>query len=810
MLRSGTSHLFALVCLLALAPACGPNSHDDDDNGDGDGGTDGGGDCVDIDGDGWGQGPDCSGDDCDEGNPARQSGCGEDCEALPADVGCPCDADQPTACFDGEASLVGVGPCTTGLEQCTGGVWGACFGQRLPLDEDPFGRNDVDDDCNGLVDDRLCGDGDDCGGQCCETGEVCLGTSCGPPADCAVDGNCDDDTHCTGDGCVPYGAGETNPDCDGDIVDPIDPLDSFEPDLQCEWLGDADLRNVMTPGLVVELDPVIDDALHPEIVFTAFGASYNARLVAIDGETCEERWRADDAEGQLQIEAPPSAGDVDGDGHVEIAAPTSGGGVALFDDEGAQLWRTDSGEGFSSWSPTLIANLDGQGDAEILRSLTVYDSAGDVLWSAENGLVGFVGQVSVVADVDLDGEQEVVTGNLILNGADGGEEESFPQLSDGFTAVADFDKSTPQPEIAVVATDGTRIQTITGEIIFGPYDAVLGQSFFGGPPVIGDFDNDGEAEFGSAGGSAYVVFDPDCTNDWARDGECASGNDDGVLWTKQTQDFSSGVTGSSVFDFDFDGVNEVVYNDECFTRVYDGLTGDTRWIRTNSTATGFEYPIIADADGDGRTEIVVPANDLIGSCPNDPDTGEVFSGATYGLQVWRDVEDRWAASRRIWNQHAYSVTNVLEGGGIPQAPENNWQVVGLNNFRVNTRDDPASAERGVDLTVRGQPSDEALCPEAVTVRALVANRGIHRAPRGVSVAFFGIDPDTSVEVLACEARTEQDLEPGATELVSCDWLEPPSLPWRVHVFVDSTEALVECEEANNDATIDEAYCEGIE
>ena len=59
----------------------------------------------------------------------------------------------------------------------------------------------------------------------------------------------------------------------------------------------------------------------------------------------------------------------------------------------------------------------------------------------------------------------------------------------------------------------------------------------------------------------------------ARAAECAA--ESGILWSRRTQDISSNVTGSSIFDFAADGVSEVVYGDECFTRVYNGQTG---WI----------------------------------------------------------------------------------------------------------------------------------------------------------------------------------------------------------------------------------------
>jgi hypothetical protein len=40
-------------------------------------------------------------------------------------------------------------------------------------------------------------------------------------------------------------------------------------------------------------------------------------------------------------------------------------------------------------------------------------------------------------------------------------------------------------------------------------------------------------------------------------------------------------------------------------------------------------------------------------------------------------------TRRIWNQHTYHITNVNPDGTIPSNEQNNWQVPGLNNFRLN-------------------------------------------------------------------------------------------------------------------------------
>ena len=88
-----------------------------------------------------------------------------------------------------------------------------------------------------------------------------------------------------------------------------------------------------------------------------------------------------------------------------------------------------------------------------------------------------------------------------------------------------------------------------------------------------DFDGDGRAEVSCSGSDSIAVFDPDCqgTPDAAF---CESLAVNGVLWWQPSQDHSSNITGSSLFDFEGDGSVEVVCADEVFTRVYSGRTGE--------------------------------------------------------------------------------------------------------------------------------------------------------------------------------------------------------------------------------------------
>ena len=73
---------------------------------------------------------------------------------------------------------------------------------------------------------------------------------------------------------------------------------------------------------------------------------------------------------------------------------------------------------------------------------------------------------------------------------------------------------------------------------------------------------------------------------------------------------TSGITGTAVFDFDGDGASEVIYRDQVDLYVVDGESGrvlNSQYANLTkcSSNTAYEYPIIADVDGDGETEIVV-------------------------------------------------------------------------------------------------------------------------------------------------------------------------------------------------------------
>ena len=89
---------------------------------------------------------------------------GPDCERLcderPDSPGCPCAAVEPEVCFFGPPEAAGVGACRSGLMVCWDGSWGVCNGVVLPTAEI---CNEVDDDCDGQVDEGVLSECGTCG-----------------------------------------------------------------------------------------------------------------------------------------------------------------------------------------------------------------------------------------------------------------------------------------------------------------------------------------------------------------------------------------------------------------------------------------------------------------------------------------------------------------------------------------------------------------------------------------------------------------------------------------------------------------------
>ena len=125
---------------------------------------------------------------------------------------------------------------------------------------------------------------------------------------------------------------------------------------------------------------------------------------------------------------------------------------------------------------------------------------------------------------------------------------------------------------------------------------------------------------------------------------------------------SSASTGSSVFDFDADGVSEILYADQ---RVYifDGPTGADRIVsssfdpKSHCSGTAAEFPSIADVDNDGASEILLAsawargdtsATDWHSWDPDCTDAAEAWQGVRMIQSATDDgTGNGWAPCRPV-------------------------------------------------------------------------------------------------------------------------------------------------------------------
>ena len=552
-----------------------------------------------------------------------------------------------------------------------------------------------------------------CPDQPCSAGTFCYQGICladqGP---CKDDDGCINDTFCSEGRCVPYGPGTRTHDerCSGFAAERF-----VAPTVRCNWSE----RPVVSTPLVVDLD---GDGT-TELVFIAQQPDGEGALVAVRGIDCGELF---DRSVGLESWSHPAAADLTGDGRVEIVAIGDRGHLLVFDHRGQQLAKSaqpmlapPAQAGWTRQSAVAIAELDGQAPPEIIAAGMVARFASGQLSILYRVPVtggarraGASSVMTVAVDIDGDQKSELIAGNRILDGATGKDRTPAAMRSwpAGFPAVADFDAD-GEPEVVLISSRDLKpaelrvFEPLDGALLHGPLS--FGQ--MGGPPTVADFDGDGAPEVGFAAEDGYRVFDPQCDVD-APPPFC---HERGVRWFQPiAPPFSSprartvtGMTGSSVFDFNGDGRAEVIYGDHCWLRVYDGLDGTVRFAHFATSWIIHEMPVVADVDGDGHAELVVPSSDIYkelagwtpDGCPDEPTLGLVApSTATQGVFVLQDPKDRWASSRPLWNQHAYHVDNIADDRTIPPLPAKSWKT--HNTFRQNVQGQAGRISELPDLT----------------------------------------------------------------------------------------------------------------
>ncbi len=768
------------------------------------------------------EGSPCDSDsDCLAGLGCRDGVCRARADAGPRDAGEPPGEDAGIEC---PVSRVCGGACCAETETCGGGrccaiadlCGGVCCGDGEACEADRCVLR-----CE--APETPCGSGD--AAVCCAGGDVCYLGACRTPGDaCARTSDCPDGEYCESTvlRCLPRATGEA---CE--YRPPVGALELVE---QWHWQRDdavmPDHTQVMMAPMVANLtdddgdgDIDVDDI--PDVVFHTFtGSDYwgDGILRAVSGDDGSRVWPTADPGYRTTPGGEVAIADVDpASPGPEIMAcsastrPGTPGHLMIIAANGALLRRFDTAPdnvpcGFDA---PMVGDMNGDGTPEIVVRFVIAHADGTVVRRIRD-LGGASWPYIALADVDGDLDLDVVGSDAAYDydGTaiwDRTAATPDPLPGSGWLAIADLDLN-GTPEIVIVggghfirAVDGA-----TGADVWGPIDinppeiaatvAADGNPNGGGPPTIANFDTDPNPEIAFAGGFAYVIF----------------GHDGSRQWYYVTQDRSSRSTGSSIFDFEGDGVAEVLYNDELRFRVFRGPDGSVLHDECNTSGTLREFPIVVDVDNDDQAEIVVMENDYATSltCPGEPNG--------HGIHVLQHPRGQWVRTRRIFNQHTYHVTNIEEDGTVPLRERPNWREPRLNNFRQNVQ--PDGLFDAPDAALADLFALTSRCPTEIGLSVRVVNRGAAGMPAGIPVTFYRDDAGTRTRL--GRAYTTRALLPGESEVVVLDtpFAIPAGMEGAVFRFVavvnDPSDVPVatfnQCRTDNDATELLEASCPVIE
>ena len=496
---------------------------------------------------------------------------------------------------------------------------------------------------------------------------------------------------------------DTRDDCVGD--EPATP--AWE--LYERW-SDSTLGWMISSPVMVNLtddngNGRIDDNDIPDVI----AAPYTNGIYAMDGADGTRLWSVSSS----QIEqSTPAVGDIDYDGTTEVFVQGLYGSKLISGEDGTTLWEGRAPSSIKTYcGGPGIADFEGDGEVELyFGRLILYADDGSTKGEGSGGQgtsISGEGPISVAADIDLDGELELVAGNTVYDS----EGHTLWTMSgnDGFPAVGDFDSDpygeilvSGQGNISLYDDDGTRLWQYSF-------------SGYGGPPAVADVDGDGLPEAIVPYQQGIVVLDVD-------------GN---VVWS-YTHGAGTLYDGVSAYDFNGDDVWEVVLNAPNSIILFDGPSGDIldEW-PTSGTYTCGQEPTMADIDNDGHADIAYS-------------WGPSYGGPG-GISILSDT-DGFAAALGVWNQHQYSITNIENDGEVPAVPEVNWDHI--NNFRAG----PPISYVYVNQNLFGEIKDictDTCDSDAITVWWTLGNDGTADIEDDITVDFYG-ETDTGSVLLGSE------------------------------------------------------------
>ncbi|MCB9741851.1 MAG: VCBS repeat-containing protein [Alphaproteobacteria bacterium] len=451
--------------------------------------------------------------------------------------------------------------------------------------------------------------------------------------------------------------------------------------------------------------------------------------------------------GLLEPESSHVVADINADGQPDIVLVDFPGNVEAWSADGTLLWATTELVGvdyaphrvepFDVPVPPIqptVADLDGDGVPEVIAYDLVLDGVnGSVRRINVNGDVQVT--MPAIADVDLDGSQEIIIGGDVFL-SDGSYAWSTGVIGDGgdgyeghWNAIVQAD-SDDNPEIIAVGDGSWGLYEHDGtETVRVSPTPPIGR--VAGPPCVADFDADGVPEVAFAAEDDFVAFELDGSILWRASSQGVRIEDDGEEYAPNSQFPSDtvqappGWAGCSAFDFDNDGEYEILLADEDTFYILEGSTGAELYsYSAHHSETYLSYPTVADWDQDGSAEIFLTSSNMSDT------TGLEIAGLT----VFGDPSDGWAPGGPGWQLHDYAGTNIGDAGEVPGPEATYWLDANVYRARPGVPTEPDLTVEIIDFCVTGctSSSDQALAS------VQVSNQGSETVT-SATVYLWGLD-----------------------------------------------------------------------
>jgi hypothetical protein len=557
-------------------------------------------------------------------------------------------------------------------------------------------------------------------------------------------------------------------------------------------------------------DGAINEYDIPDLVFVAarrnqYGPAQTA-LVAIDGKDGSEHWARTDV--NLSHFSSLALGDLDNDGVAEIVGVRGYREELLaFEHNGTLKWRVAlPGPGMPEvlippppyvYDQPIIVNLEGDNEGEvILGRLAFRGSNGELLWEGQHDAGGDGGKPvnqpvreafgigSIAADINMDGLMEVIAGRTAYD-VEGrtlwhradikpipySDADHTPMNKSGLNAIGNFDID-DFPEIVLAINDELWLLEHDGTTIWGPKFA----PDFGdmGAPSVADLDRDGLPEIMISTNDRLTIFESDGT----------------VKWTTTIKD-NSGVTSATVFDFENDGLYEVIHMDEEDFRIFDALTGARLYETRNTSVTVYELPVVADIDGDKQAEVILTGFER-----------DLVAGPTPGIRVFKARNGAWADAGSVWGSQAFHIDEVNEDSTLPLIETPSWLTHNTYRVQRSPMPDPLGMP---DFSVGDLRLIDQGPARNPTVQVRVGNAGPVDAHEPAWIGVYRGDPAAGGRLLA-ETRLDT-LRPARAQVVN---LGEVALTGSGDLFavVDARARANECREGNNARSVPFAASNG--